>query len=114
MPKFGILTTDSGLSNVIIQSISKKGNAEIAEARDQNGAIIALHAYSKSSTVEIRALLDADSVTTEAGQLITIGSQNYIIESTSQDESNTGWAEVSLTAKTADSATVTALDAKEN
>ena len=106
--QFGIITTVTGASSIIIQSLNKKSTVEIAEARDENGKIIDLKAYSKGESVDIKALLDSTTVTTEAGQTLTIGSKSYIIESTDQAETNTGWVEVSLTARTADSAAIAA------
>ena len=104
--KFGIITTVTGAESIIIQSINKKTSVEIAEARDENGKVIDLKPYSKGQSVDIRALLDADSVSTEAGQTLTVDNVDYIIESTDQAETNTGWVEVSLSARTADSASV--------
>ena len=108
--KFGIITTVTGVESIIIQSINKKTSVEIAEARDEDGHVTDLKAYSKGQSVDIRALLDADRVSTEAGQTLTIGTKTYIIESTDQAETNTGWVEVSLTARTADSATIAAYE----
>ena len=106
MPRFGIITTVTGVENIIIQSLNNRTGADIAEARDESGKVIAFHPYSKNRTVDIRALLNADKIQTEAGQTLTIDQKEYIIESTDQAENNTGWVEVSITAKTADSATV--------
>lgn len=106
MPKFGIITTVSGIESIIIQSINKKTSAEIAEARNEEGKVIALQAYSQGKSVDIRALLNADEIQTEAGQSLSIDGANYIIESTDQAENNTGWIEVSLSARTADEAKI--------
>ena len=107
MTKFGIITTLTGTEDIIIQSINKKTSAEIAEARDESGRVIELKAYSQGKSVDIRALLNADKIQTEAGQTLTVEGQEYIIESTDQAENNTGWVEVSLSARTADSASIT-------
>ena len=105
-PKFGIITGNTGSTNMIIQSVSCRSSADIAEVRDESGKVIHFHPYSKNKTFDIRGLLNADTFSTEAGQTLSIGDKQYIIESTSQYETNTGWVEVSLTAKTADEATI--------
>lgn len=110
--KFGIVTTVSGMDSIVIQSLNVRTNAEIAEARGEDGKVVELKAYSKGKSVDIRALVNADSLTTEAGQTLTIDNVEYIIESTDQAENNTGWVEVSISAKTADSATITTYDSK--
>ena len=105
-PKFGIITTDVGDKSIIIQSCNKRSGADIAEARNEKGEVIGYFPYSVNETYDIRGLLNADTTQTKAGQPLKIGEKNFIIESTDQAETNTGWVEVSFTAKTADSAEV--------
>ena len=111
MLKFGIITALDNMTSIVIQSLNKKTSVEIAEARDENGNVIELKAYSKEYSVDIRALVNADEFKTEAGQELTVGNQKFIIESTDQAENNSGWVEVSLTAKTADNAAITTYSA---
>ena len=108
--KFGIITTVTNVSeSIVIQSLNKKTSVEIAEARNEQGLVTAMKAYSKGYSVDIRALVNTDNLKTEAGQTLTIDNKTYIIESTDQAETNVGWVEVSLSAKTADSATITGI-----
>ena len=51
-------------------------------------------------------LLDAEAITIEPGSKLTLGEKDYIIESVDQNETNTGYAEVTLSARTADSAEI--------
>ena len=106
MPKFGIITTDVGDKNIIIQSCNKRSGADIAEARNEKGKVIGFFPYSVNETYDIRGLLNADTTQSKAGQKLTIGGKDFIIETTDQSETNTGWVEVSFTAKTADSAEI--------
>lgn len=109
--KFGIITTVTGVSeSIVVQSLNKKTSVEIAEARNEQGLVTALKAYSKGYSVDIRALINTDNLKTEAGQTLTIDSKQYIIETTDQAETNVGWVEVSLSARTADSATITGIN----
>lgn len=112
--KFGIVTTVTGISSIIIQSLNLRTNVEIAEARGEDGKVVELKAYSKGKSVDIRALVNADALKTEAGQTLTIDNISYIIESTDQAENNSGWVEVSISAKTADSATITTYDSQKD
>ena len=57
-------------------------------------------------------LLDAESITIEPGSKLTLGEKDYIIESVDQSETNTGYVEVTLSARTADSAQIEAYGAE--
>lgn len=109
--QFGIITTVAGMESIVIQSINNRTSVDIAEARDETGKVIALKAYSQAKHVDIRALVNTNNVKTAAGQTLSIDNQTYIIETTDQAETNVGWVEVSLAARTADSATITGIDA---
>lgn len=113
MLKFGIITAIDNMTSIVVQSINKRSSVEIAEGRDENGNVIELKAYSKGYSVDIRALINTDEFKTEAGQELTIGTKKYIIETTDQAENNTGWVEVSLTARTADNAAITTYSAPQ-
>ena len=105
--QFGIITTTTGISGIVVNSLSRNKSAEIAEARNEKGEVTDLKAYSKGETISVTGLLDAESITIEPGSKLTLG-KDYIIESVDQSETNTGYAEVTLSARTADSAQIEA------
>lgn len=107
--KFGIVTGVSGLTaGIVIQSLTYNETAETAEARNSTGAITDLAAYSRSTSLSISGLLDESDGTTlvSAGSTLTLGGKNYLIESVDKTESNTDFVRVSLSCRTADSATI--------
>ena len=102
--QFGIITTTTGISGIVVNSFSRNKTAEIAEARNEKGEVT----YSKGETISVTGLLDAESITIEPGSKLTLGEKDYIIESVDQSETNTGYVEVTLSARTADSAQIEA------
>ena len=110
--QFGIITTTTGIAGIVVNSFSRNKTAEIAEARNEKGEVTDLKAYSKGETISVTGLLDAESITIEPGSKLTLGEKDYIIESVDQSETNTGYVEVTLSARTADSAQIEAYGAE--
>lgn len=112
--KFGITSDTTGIATgVIVNSLSFNKSAQIAEARNEKGQIIDLAAYSKGESVDIQGLFIGTGV--EVGSKITIGEKSYLVESSNKTETNTGFQEASVTARTADEAelwTQTEIDAQ--
>lgn len=108
--QFGIITTTEGVTGIVVQSLSTSNTAEIAEARNEKGQVTDLKAYSKSQTISVTGLLNGE-ITVEAGAKLTLGEKDYIIETVDRNETNTGYVEVSLSARTADAATIDAYTA---
>lgn len=79
--QFGIITTTTGISGIVVNSFSRNKTAEIAEARNEKGEVTDLKAYSKGETISVTGLLDAESITIEPGSKLTLGEKDYIIES---------------------------------
>ena len=102
--QFGIITTVSGITSVVVTSFSEKQNVQIAEARDSRGQITDLKAYSLGVTVHIKGYLDNTTCDVQAGDTLELGGRHYIIESISRNETNTAYAEVDITGRSADSA----------
>lgn len=96
--QFGIITTSSGVSSIVIQSIQIGDSVETANAMDEKGNITDINAYGKKNSVTIKGLVDG-SVSASSGDVITVGSDSYIITSFQKSESNTGYAEVDVTAE---------------
>ena len=106
---FGIVTSLEGLTGgIVVNSLSFSESAEIAEARNEKGQITDYAAYSNAKTVSITGVMDSErgSLAT-AGSKITLDGKDWIIDSVSKNESNTSFIEVTISAKTADSATIT-------
>ena len=103
--KFGIISNGVSATGLVVQSCNKDENVEIAEARNAE-----LKAYSKGTTYSITGLVkDGESETTvTVGSSVTIDNLNLIVESVSKQETNTGFVQVTMTCRTADSATITA------
>lgn len=108
---FGIVTSLSGLSaGLVVNDLSFSQNADVAEARTSDGKISDLHAYSCATTITLSGVLDSESGSlVTAGSTLTIDSKTYIIESVTKTESNQAFCTVQITARTADSATVSGI-----
>ena len=96
--QFGIVTTSSGVTSIVIQSIQIGNSVETANAMDENGNITDINGYGKKNSVTIKGLLDG-TVAVAAGDIITVGSDSYIITSVQISESNTGYAEADISAE---------------
>lgn len=106
--QYGVITTSSGVTGVVVTGVKKGTSIEKAEARDGQGKVTDIKAYSKGKTISLSGLLDSASLSTEAGASITIDSVTYLVESAETNESNTAFADFSISASTADSATISA------
>ncbi len=107
--KFGIISNGASATGLVVQSCNKDENVEIAEARNESGQVAEFKAYSKGTTYSITGLVkDGESETTvTVGSSVTIDNLNLIVESVSKQETNTGFVQVTMTCRTADSATIT-------
>ena len=108
--QFGIITNTSGgvASLIVPNGIQSQNSVETAEARNEQGKVTDIVAYSKSQTVTFRGLLNNTEYDFDAGSTITIGSSTYLVESRDINEQNTAFVEVTITAKLSDAATITA------
>ena len=111
--QFGIISATSGVAGIIITSFNRSSSSEVAEARNEQGKIIDLKAYSKGEKIQINGLLDTADFTFSAGDILTIGEKQYLIESAEITESNTGFAGVSVSARTADNTEISVYSAAE-
>ena len=110
---FGVVGAGSSFTGIVVTNLTESENVQIAQARTQQGAVSDMHAYSKEKSIQVDGLVDG-SVSISAGQTLTIGGSTYVIESVSTTESNENFKTVSLSAKTADSATITGIDNGSN
>ena len=106
--KFGIISNGASATGLVVQSCNKDENVEIAEARNEQGRVAELKAYSKGTTYSVTGLVkDGNEPDVMVGSTVTIDNLNLIVESVSKQETNTGFVQVTMTCRTADSATIT-------
>lgn len=96
--QFGIISSSTGVTGIVIQSIQKGSSLETANAMDEHGNITDINGYGKKVTVNIKGLLNGGS-SIDAGSAITVGTDTYIITSAQVSESNTGYVEADITAE---------------
>lgn len=106
--KFGIVTDVSGITaGIMINSLDFNETVETAQARDEQGRIVDIAAYSNSKTVSIQGLMDtAKGSVATAGSIITLDGKQWLIDSVAKRESNTGFVELTISARTADNAQI--------
>lgn len=111
--QFGIITSLEGLQGgIMVNSLDFNETSEIAQARNETGAITDLVGFSKRTTVSVTGVMDtAKGQLASAGSKITLGGQDYIIDSVSKRETNTGFVELTISAQTADSAIISVINA---
>ena len=106
--KFGIITDVSGITaGIMINSLDFNETVETAQARDELGRIVDIAAYSNAKTVSIQGLMDtAKGSAATAGSIITLDGKQWLIDSVAKRESNTGFVELTISGRTADSAQI--------
>lgn len=106
--KFGIISDVSNITGgIMINSLDFSENVETAQARNEHGEIVDIAGYSNSKTVSITGYMDtAKGSVAVAGSILTIDGHNWLIDSVSRREANTGFVELTITARTADNATI--------
>ena len=93
---------------MIANSISFTDAVDSAEARGLSGEVLDIAAYSKNTTIDVKGLYVGSGV--NVGDIVSVGSKNYLVTNSSKSESNSAFQEGSIQAKSADSATLHALD----
>ena len=101
--KFGISFDAGGLANgIVINTVSRSSNTESAEARNHLGQITDIAVYGSGEEITIDGLATSGGV--KAGNIINLGGKNFLITSTSNNESNTAFETTSVQARYAPSA----------
>lgn len=110
--KFGIISDISGLTaGVVVNGLDYSETVEVAEARDENGAIIDLVGFSNNKTVSISGVMQGEVADlAKAGNSITLDSKTWLITDVSRNETNTGFVQVTISARTADNAIITVIN----
>jgi len=104
--KFAV-TTSGGYG--VLQGVTTSQTAETAEARNADGEVEEIRAYSKADEVKLEGLLQDDDSPAEVGTTITVGSDTYLLTNKEVTESNTEFQKISVTGIKKDSATLTEL-----
>lgn len=93
--QFGIVTTATGVGEVILQSVSSNDSVQTAQALDENGNIVAIKGYSRANSGSMQALLNGE-ISVAAGDIITVGGESKIVTGVDKSETNTGYAEATI------------------
>lgn len=106
--KWGIISDVSGVTQgIMINSLDFNETVETAQARNELGQIVDIAAYSNAKTVSIQGLMDtAKGSVATAGSIITLDGKQWLIDSVAKRESNTGFVELTISARTADNAQI--------
>lgn len=102
-----VFGTDESVTYGVVQSKSNNKSAEVAEARDHLGRVIAQRGYSISDEIQMEVLFDSTATLPGAGTPITVDEVSYLVTSCNVTESNTEFKKASITATLKDSATLT-------
>lgn len=107
--QFGIVSTVSGTTGMVIQSITAEDTAELAEARGENGEVLELHKFSVGYRYTVTGILKSGAAAGSlgAGSTLTIDGHSMIVETCSKAETNNGFVTATMTCRGADSATIT-------
>ena len=96
--RFGVTSNLQGLSHgIVVNNISSNNSCDSAEARDHKGNIIDIAVYGENKQVTIDGLYTGQGV--EAGTVIRLDGENYIVTSTGRNETNTAFQTASVNAR---------------
>lgn len=104
-----VFGTDSATTYGVVQNKDKGKTAEIAEARNHVGKVIAQKAYSISHEVKLDVLFDSEATLPEAGAKVTYDGRDWLVVSCNETSSNTEFTKASLTLVAKDDAELTEL-----
>ena len=101
---FGIVTDTSGITGgICVNSIDTNSTVETAQARNEQGAVTDIASYSKAETVSIQGVMDtAKGAVATAGSILTLDGKQWLIDSVAKRQSNTGFVQLTISARTAD------------
>lgn len=113
--KFGIITSIEGLQGgIMVNSLDFGQSVEVAQARNETGAITDLVGFSNSKTVSITGIMDsAKGTVAQAGSKITLDGKDWIIDNVSRRQTNTGFVQLTISARTADNAIISVINTAE-
>lgn len=101
---FGITSTASGVSAVVLQGVTRNETADIKEATNEKGQVTDRIAVSVTKSAEIKGLVDG-TISASAGAKVTAGGiTDGLISNLSVTESNQDYQQFSCTVETKDAA----------
>lgn len=109
MPRyFGVNISIDGttVTGCVINSVSTKTNAQKTDAREEKGKVTDTWYFSSEKSISITGVMDAASLTTEAGSIIVFRGGTFGVNSSSVDENNQAATGFSIEASRSDNATI--------
>ncbi len=89
----------------IVQKVDIDETAEVAEARNELGKVVARKAYSKTKTINMEALFQTGVTLPGVGETATYESETYLVTSVKTTRSNTEFTTLSFTLEKKDAST---------
>ena len=105
---FGVNISVDGttVSGGVLNSVSTKTNAQKTDARNEKGQVTDTWFFSSEKSVSITGVMDAASLTNEAGSIIVFRGGTFGVNSTSVDENHQAATGFSIEASRSDNATI--------
>lgn len=105
---FGVNISVDGttVTGGVLNGVSNKTNAQKTEARNGKGQVTDIWYFSKEKTISLTGVMDAASLTTEAGSTIVFRGGTFGVNSTSVDENNQAATGFSIEASRSDEAEI--------
>ena len=105
---FGVIKSIDGttVTGCVINSVNTQTSAQKTDAQNEEGKVTDIWYFSQEKSISVRGVLDATTLSVEAGQTIVFRGGTYGINSTAVDEGNRAAATFSLDASTSDNATI--------
>lgn len=105
---FGVNISVEGttVTGCVLNGVSTKTSAQKADARNEKGKVTDTWYFSKEKSITITGVMDASSLTYEAGSTIVFRGGTFGVNSTSVDENNQAAAGFSIEASRSDDATI--------
>lgn len=107
--KYGVASFENG-HGMIVNSFQPEQSVEKAEARDESGRVIDTWAYSRAKNFTASGVYDDASELPVAGGVMTFEGEDYLVDSVSKPETNTGAVEVTIQCSRADNAVIHSYD----
>lgn len=108
MRYFGVNISVDGttVTGCMLNGVSTKTSAQKTDARDAKGKVTDTWYFSKEKSTSITGVMDADSLSTEAGSTIVFRGGTFGVNSTSVDENNQAATGFSIEASRSDDAEI--------
>ena len=105
---FGVTSVDSTAASYgVFQQYQENDSAQVAEARQENGKMVDMKAYSAEKQTQVQFLVNGSLPT--IGATATINSRLGLVVERSVTETNTNYKTGQVTLRSADAATLQAL-----